>query len=93
MAEDVAADASSIKPGEGLEEEVAEAFIEIVAMDADMITLEAEVAAVITVDVMDEDMMIMVLIEAEEPIITVMNEVSARHREETLVLDYLPVSL
>ena len=89
----MAADASSIKPGEGLEEDVAVAFIEIVAMDADTITLEVEVVAVITVDVMDEDMMIMVLIEAEEPIITVMNEVSARHREETLVLDYPPVSL
>jgi len=89
----VAEDASSIKPGEGLEEDVAVAFIEIVAMDADTITLEVEVAAVTTVDVMDEDIMIMVLTEAEEPIITVMNEVSVRHREEILVLDYLPVSL
>ena len=88
----MAEDASSIKPGEGLEEDVAVAFIEIVAMDADTITLEVEVAAVITVDVMDEDM-IMVLTEAEEPIITVMNEVSVRHREEILVLDYPPVSL
>ena len=89
----MAEDASSIKPGEGLEEDVAVAFIEIVAMDADSITLEVEVAAVITVDVMDEDIMIMVLTEAEEPIIAVMKEVSVRHRGEILVLDYPPVSL
>jgi len=88
----VAEDASSIKPGEGLEEDVAVAFIEIVAMDADTITLEVEVAAVTTVDVMDKDM-IMVLTEAEEPIIAVMKEVSVRHRGEILVLDYPPVSL
>ena len=88
----MAADASSIKPGEGLEEDVAVAFIEIVAMDADTITLEVEVAAVTTVDVMDEDM-IMVLTEAEEPIIAVMKEVSVRHRGEILVLDYPQISL
>jgi len=89
----VAEDASSIKPGEGLEEDVAVAFIEIVAMDADTITLEVEVAAVTTVDVMDEDIMIMDFIEAKEPIITVMKEVSVRHKGEILVLDYPPVSL
>ena len=69
IAEDVAADASSIKPGEGLDVE-AVASTEIVIMDVDTTTLEVEVAAVITVDVMDEDIMIVDLIEAEEPIIT-----------------------
>lgn len=88
----MAADASSIKPGEGFAD-VAVVFIEIVAMDADTMTLEVEVAAVTTVDVTDEDIMIMDLIEAEGPIITVMKEVSVRHRGETLVLDYPPVSL
>ena len=65
----MAADASSTNPGEGFAD-VAVVLIEIVAMDADTTTLEVEVAAVITVDVMDEDIMIVDLIEAEEPIIT-----------------------
>ena len=88
----MAADASSNKPGEGFAD-MAVVLIEIVAMDADTITLEVEVAAVTTVDVTDEDIMIMDLIEAEEPIITVMKEVSVRHRGEILVLDYPAVSL
>ena len=45
----------------------------------------------LSMDDMDEDIMIMV--EAEEPIITVMKEVSVRHRGEILVLDYPAVSL
>ena len=85
----MAADASSIK---GLD--VAVAFItEIVAMGVDTTTFEVEVAAVTTVDVMDGDIMIVDLIEAEEPIITVMKEVSVRHRGEILVLDYPQISL
>ena len=87
----MAADASSIKPGEGFK---AVAFItEIVAMGVDTTASEVEVAAVTTVDVMDGDIMIVDLIEAEEPIITVMKEVSVRHRGEILVLDYPQISL
>ena len=87
----MAADASSIKPGEGFK---AVAFItEIVAMGVDTTASEVEVAAVTTVDVMDGDIMIVDLIEAEEPVITVMKEVSVRHRGEILVLDYPQISL
>ena len=98
IAEDVAADASLIKPGEGLDVEEVVASTDTVIMDVEITILEVEEAAVVvTVDAMDADIMIVDLIEAEEPMVTstiVMIEVSVKPRGETLLLvDYPTVSL